>query len=290
MWGRNGRIWTRGDEERDQAREVFEQGLERASAASGSLGGALLMSAGAMAGVTDHQTLMNLAEMGSTFEDAAEARAARGAGGRKGASQARTPKTRTNGGSKDAKGKRPAKSSRSGMRPRKPIRINPEIAKDLELTPDEIKILERVAEVFREEMADREKMGNQTLASVEAHKATQSRIAKEFGDKVIIEPGTGVSAPGHKLGDIQVYGPTGDGLMIELKRTTYVRSDNTLVTKGMDAKEPGQASQTDAFEVLHHQLGTPVIVLNSQGNLFGCAKMYDVETGGGWMQVGGPSG
>jgi hypothetical protein len=105
---------------------------------------------------------------------------------------------------------------------------------------------------------------------------------------VIGEPGTGASAPGHKLGDIQGFRASGDGVMIELKRTAFVRLDNTLVTKGMESRTPGQASQTDAFEVTHHVHGKPVIVVNSGGQLFGSARMFDAQLGGGCLQVGGP--
>lgn len=289
VWGRNGRVWTRGEEEKDKVLEVLQQGLEEAEAASGSLGGALLMSAGAAAGVSDHQILMNLANIGSTFEEGMEARAARGGRAATPSASARRPsKTKSNSGSKAVKGKRATKPARTGTRTLRPVRILAEVAKSLELTKLEIKIAERVAEVFREEMKARLDMSNQTLASVHAHEATQARIAKEFGDVVIIEPGTGVSAPGHKRGDIQVFRISGDGLVLELKRTAFVREDGTLVTKGMEASDPGQTSQIDCFEVLHHHLGTPVIVINASGAMFGSAKPFDSTIGGGWMQVGGP--
>lgn len=68
VWGRNGRIWTRGEEEQDVANEITQQGLDEAGAVAGSLGGALMISAVAMAGVTDHDARMAAAEFGSGFD------------------------------------------------------------------------------------------------------------------------------------------------------------------------------------------------------------------------------
>lgn len=287
--GRNGRVWTQSEEERDKAREEFEKSLERASVVAGSLGGGLLMTAGAAAGITDHDVLMNLGQIGSTFEGAAQARAARGGSGRgRMEVHARRGKTKPHGGSSNGKRRSNAKPARRGSHPKKAIKLDPGQKKRLGITDREVKLLERVAEVFREEMAARNDIKDPMRASVEAHKATQARIAKEYGDNVIVEPGTGVSGPGHKLGDVQAYQPDGRGLMIELKRTAFVRFDGALVTKPINAKESGQESQTDAFEVLHHQLQTPTVVMDSRGNLYASTRMYDPQTGGGWVKVGGP--
>lgn len=286
--GRHGHVWTLGEEEWDKAREAFEKSLERLAVGK-TLGGGLMMNLADAAGITDHDVLMNLGQIGSTFEDTAQARAARGGSVRGSVrADAMRGKTKRHGGSGNGKLRPDSKPVRSGSQPKKPIKLDPGQKERLGITDHEVKLLERVAEVFREEMAARNGIKDPGLASVEAHRATQARIVKEYGDSVIVEPGTGVTGPGHKLGDVQAYQPDGRGLMIELKRTTYVRFDGALVTKPINQQEPGQESQTDAFEVLHHQLQTPIVVLDSRGNLYASTRMYDAQAGGGWVKVGGP--
>jgi hypothetical protein len=78
-----------------------------------------------------------------------------------------------------------------------------------------------------------------------------------------------------RQGDSGVVDANGS-LMLELKRTAYVRHDvrsgSTLVTKAREAHVPGQTKQTESLEIVAREDGVPTFVIDGRGRIIG----YDV--------------
>ncbi len=161
--------------------------------------------------------------------------------------------------------------------------ISPTAKLDLQLSNKDVKIIEKMAEVFEdvsgavEEAMPDSKKGNTSRI---AHKITQAVIDAEFSedaDYFEVEPSTGVSrSTRQKMGDLRIVTEQTD-IMGEFKRSADVRPNGEIETTLRDKDVPGQTAQTEAFEIMSRELGTKVFIINSLGRIF-----YYAGEGVGW--------
>lgn len=178
------------------------------------------------------------------------------------------------------------KNSRSPSKSPPTVRpLSQEAVRRTGLDPADEPFVRRAAQIYAEEMAKVAPGSDLSQASLEASNRAVRRLDKEFPQLggVVYDPPTGASnrgGPGHQ-GDALVMHPDGTfRIMLEYKRTAFLRQNGEIVTKGMDAKTPGQADQTVALEAFAESTGTPTFVINRNGVIHG----YDPDAGS-WFKA-----
>jgi hypothetical protein len=150
------------------------------------------------------------------------------------------------------------------------------------LTERSERVLLRGAEIYKEQMARNAGTTSAAEASRRAHAATQRRLGREFPNEFLVfEPGTGVTggrSAGMSRGDIRLVAE--DGIVLEFKRTAWVRPDGTLVIKAWEGDVPGQTKQVESLEIMAREEGLSVFVLDQHGAVYGFAV-----TTGRWEPV-----
>ncbi|WP_413935518.1 hypothetical protein [Nitrospira sp. BLG_1] len=157
--------------------------------------------------------------------------------------------------------------------------------KRMVLDPETENILLKSTDIYVREMkkvASRKDLSN---AGAEASDAAGEAIAREFkGKKVLVNAYTGItkehSGTSQEI-DVLILGKGGKmELLLEFKRTAFLRKDGVMVTKGREAGIDTINPQTQGHEIFSKNHDVPLFIVNSRGEIYG----YDLgsET---WSRV-----